>query len=290
VPEATLLSRTAVDVQTEFASWLDDFPLLGAVVIERLVYLSDGLEVHAYLVAPVGAASAPSVLYARGGGATHSVRPFILGSLLAPLANAGFCVLATQLRAEPQGRDEFGGAEIADLVNAAALLGELPEADPTRVGLIGWSRGSMMVLMALAHAPSRFRAAICVAGVADQFAEVERRPEMGSVFAREVPGYLEDRDTALARRSPLLWASQLPRDVPILLLHGSADWRVSALEPLKLATAFQELLIPYRLLVYEGAGHGLREFRDESTAEMIAWFQRYLEEDAPPPNVTPHGR
>ena len=263
--------------------------MLANVHIESLVYDSAGVQVDAYLLYQPGTHTNPAVVYARSGGVLNEVTPFIISAHLVPLAAAGFCVVATQYRKPPHGNDEFGGAEVADLVNVAALLGQLPEADPKRAGLVGWSRGAMMVHLALAHAPSAFRAAVSAAGVADQFAELERRPEMEEVFTKQVPGFAERRERELSRRSPVLWAEQLPREVPILLLHGSSDWRVSPTQSLELAGRFLELGQPHRLVVYEGAEHGIREFRDEANREVIRWFERYLDPDTAPPDMTPHG-
>jgi dipeptidyl aminopeptidase/acylaminoacyl peptidase len=290
-PNARLLERRPVDVHAEpFAEWLERAPVLGEVSIETVVYESSGAPVDAFAVFPPGVRAAPTVLYARGGGPHNAVNPFIVSTHLAPLAAAGFTVVATQYRKPPHGQDEFGGAEVADLVNAAALLEHLPEANPNRVGLVGWSRGAMMVHLALARAPTAFRAAVCAAGVVDQFAELERRPRMEEVLSAAIPNFAEHRDRELARRSVLRWAEKLPREVPILLLHGSADWRVSPHESLKLAARFLDLGQPHRLVLYEGAEHGIREFRAEVNAEIAQWFERYLDPAAVLPDMTPHGR
>ncbi|MEM6993519.1 MAG: prolyl oligopeptidase family serine peptidase, partial [Myxococcota bacterium] len=248
-----------------------------------------GVEVEAYLVAPPAVRDAPAIVYARGGGRHAEINPYLIATHLAPLAAAGFCVVATQYRNGSTDGDEFGGADVADLVNVAAVLQQLPEADPARAGLVGWSRGAMMVHLALAHAPSAFRAAVCAAGAGDLFAELQRRPEMETVYAEQIPEFEAHRERELSRRSPLLWADRLPRDVPILLLHGAADWRVSPHESLRLAARLLELAIPSRLVLYEGGEHGIREHADEVVAEITTWFRRYLETGAALPNVEPHG-
>lgn len=292
VPKARLLSRTPVSVEDspDLAPWIERAPALRDVRVSTLEYDSDGVEVSAHLVAPADAEAAPTVVYARGGGRLNQVTPFVVATHIAPLAAAGYCVIATRYRSEPNGRDEFGGADVADLVNVVGLLEQLPEADPARVGLLGWSRGAMMVHLALAHAPGPFRAAVCAAGVADSFAELKRRPEMEGVFARHIPSFEDHRDREVARRSPILWADRLPRDVPILLLHGGADWRVSPHESLRLAGRFLDLAIPHRLVLYEGGEHGISEHAEDVRGQIVSWFQRYLVVDAALPNVEPHGR
>lgn len=61
------------------------------------------------------------------------------------------------------------------------------------------------------------------------------------------------------------------------------------MDSLRLASAFQKLKIPYRLVMYEGADHGLSEFRQEANTEIIKWLDRYVKNSEPLPNLEPHG-
>jgi len=59
---------------------------------------------------------------------------------------------------------------------------------------------------------------------------------------------------------------------------------------LRLALQFEEYRIPYRLKIFEGADHGIREFREEVNQEVISWFDRYLKHGEALPNMDYHGR
>ena len=62
--------------------------------------------------------------------------------------------------------DRLGKVEIEDQVRGIEFLKTLPFVDSTRVGIMGWSYGGYMALMALAQ-PNVFKAAVAGAPVVD---------------------------------------------------------------------------------------------------------------------------
>ena len=80
----------------------------------------------------------------------------------------------------------------------------------------------------------------------------------------------------LKSRSALNWADKLSKDVPILLLHGTSDWRVSADNSLRFSLELYKNKVPYKLVIYPGGNHGLSGFIDETTQEVIMHFDKYL--------------
>ena len=42
--------------------------------------------------------------------------------------------------------------------------------------------------------------------------------------------------------------------------------------------------------MFEGSDHGISEKKDEADAQVIAWFNRYLKNDEPLPDMKYHGR
>ena len=50
-----------------------------------------------------------------------------------------------------------------------------------------------------------------------------------------------------------------------------------------------ELRRPYRFIMYEGADHGLSEFRAEAYGEIRHWLDRYVRDVEELPNLEPHG-
>jgi len=73
-------------------------------------------------------------------------------------------------------------------------------------------------------------------------------------------------------------------------MHGNSDWRVKSTQSIKLALELDKYRIPYRLIIFEGADHGLSEFRNEYYKTLIDWFDTYLKKHTPLPNMEYHGK
>ena len=112
---------------------------------------------------------------------------------------------------------------------------------------------------------------------------------MSKPYIELVSGYEQNKQIELDKRSAVKWVDKFPKNVPILMMHGNADWRVKSSQSLKLALKFDEARIPYRLIIFEGADHGLREFRKEFYSNMINWFDKYLKNQHKYPNMDYHG-
>lgn len=262
---------------------------------ERIRYWSEGLRVVGFFVRPTKIEPGqrlPAVIFNRGGNREFGAIDFRTLRLLTSLAARGYVVLASQYRGNDggEGAEEFGGAEVADVLNLLKVIDGLPEADGERVGLYGWSRGGLMTYLALAQT-DRIRAAVVGAGPTDSFEVVRLRPEMESgVYAQLIPGWKENREQELAKRSPIRWAERLNPATPILLLHGTADWRVSPRDSIRMAEALYGLKRPFRLILYEGGDHGLSEFREEVDRAVYEWLDRYVRDRQQWPSLEPHGR
>ena len=304
--DGTIVARETVELSQEDLQDLlpsfearglgDGSELLARVKIERITYLSDGLRVKGYLVEPAdgeGEERLPAVIFNRGGNrdfAALSDRGAVLR--LAPLAAHGYVVVASQYRgnAGGEGREEFGGADVRDVLNLLPLLDHHPRVDSERIGMFGWSRGGLMTYLALAQT-DRIRGAVVGAGVADMAAGVVARPAMETrVLAELVPNWEDERELALEARSPVRWADRLHKGTPILLLHGTSDWRVQPTEAFDMARALYETRHPMRLMLFEGGDHGLSDYRAEVFRAVTEWLDRYVRDRAPLPNLEPHGR
>jgi dipeptidyl aminopeptidase/acylaminoacyl peptidase len=206
------------------------------------------------------------------------------------MASWGYVVAATQYRGVDggDGVEEFGGADVDDLLALLPVLQAEAGADASRVAIYGGSRGGLMTYLALTRC-DRFRAAAVRSGVSDALSWVEQRPEMAEIFAEIVPGYAEEPDAALLARSPARWAERLAAETPLLLLHGTADWRVPPDAALRMASALQAARRPYRLVLLEGSDHSLQEHRDEHDRQVREWFDRFVRDGEELPNLTPHG-
>jgi dipeptidyl aminopeptidase/acylaminoacyl peptidase len=266
--------------------------VLDSVEIKAITYLSDGLKIKGYLAVPKKGDKLPCVIYNRGGNPELAVLTDMQVALrLGLVASWGYVVVASQYRgaAGGEGKDEMGGKDVNDVLHLIPLLESLPQADATRIGMYGWSRGGMMTYLALTKT-DRIAAAIVGAGQADAFNTINRRPEIDKeVYAKLVPNYATDKEAALAARSAVRWPEKLHKKTPILLLHGSADWRVDPTQALTMASKLYESKHPFRLVFFEGGEHRLIEHRQESDRLARDWLDRYVRDRKPWPSLEPHG-
>jgi dipeptidyl aminopeptidase/acylaminoacyl peptidase len=312
--DGTILSREPVVLP-------DDVPeaaraLTEGVVLERVIYASDGLEVEGFLAQPSGGGSGklPCVIYNRGGNRDFgAITPVRAAFLLARIAKRGYVVAASNYRGNgafgaakypgehecPEGeriggvgREEFGGAEVHDILALIPMLSHIERADTSRMGVFGWSRGGMMTYLTL-ESTNRFNAAIVGGALTDMAQSIDERPEMEKhVYSELIPGWNDPatRAAAIEARSAVRWVDKLPTTTPILLLHGTADWRVSPTQTLAMAESLQATHHPYRLVMFEGGDHGLSEYRDEVNRLVDDWLDRYVRDGKKWPSLAPHGK
>ncbi len=110
------------------------------------------------------------------------------------------------------------------------------------------------------------------------------------VFSELIPDYDENKGKFLSERSAVKFASQFPKNTPLLLMHGTGDWRVSPLQSMALAGLLLKEKVPFRLVLFEGGDHGLTEFSAEVDKMVKEWFDKYLKLGEKPPSLVPHGR
>lgn len=259
----------------------------------KLSYLSDGLKVTAYLVEPKSEGKFPCIISNRGGNRDFGQWSEIgVAYFLGKMASWGYVVIASQYRGNDggEGVEEFGGKDVNDVLNLVKTLKEIPGADTNRIGIEGGSRGGMMTYLALKESCD-FKAAAVTAGAANAFANIESRPNMEThVYAELIPNYWENKEAELQARSAVYWADDMCKSTPLLIMHGSADWRVLPEESMELVSKLYEAKHPTRFILFEGADHGIREFRSDRFYETKRHFDFYVRDLNPLPDMESHGR
>jgi dipeptidyl aminopeptidase/acylaminoacyl peptidase len=292
-----LLSRTEINVPEEM---LKNEPYLAnmsnAVLRARFwkfSYESDGLKINGYMAGPKEKKTLPCLVIARGGNRNFGAVTDYAAFTTATYTEAGYFVIMTNYRGAggSEGRDEFGGGDVNDILNLFPLIDSMKdEADPTRIGMYAGSRGGMMAYLTLART-KRIAAAVIVAGLADLAKNITDRPNMESnVVAELVPGYATNKLEALRARSAVDWPEKLAKETPILLLAGTGDWRVDPMDSLRMAEKLYRLKHPFRLVMFEGGDHGLTEFNQERRRLTLEWLDRYVRDRKPWPSLEPHGQ
>ena len=244
--------------------------------LERVVYTSDGLKVVAYIAPAIGRsrdARSPAIVYLRGSYVMGDEAP-VLAPAMHRLAAAGYTVVAPQYRGSDggEGRDEMGGADVHDVLNAMHLARSLPIVDSAALFLYGESRGGMMVYQALRDG-ARVRAAAVVGAFTDLDSLLAGDARSAGAASQIWPDYAKQREQIAARRSAIRWADSIR--APVLILHGADDSQVSPRQSLRMAARLGELGRPYELHVIDGGNHTLSVRAAEREAEITAWFQRW---------------
>ena len=259
----------------------------------RITYMSDGLKVTGYLAEPKAKGHYPCIIANRGGNRDFGIwNPMSIAYFLGQMASWDYVVIASQYRGNDggEGLEEFGGVEVNDIFNLIPVLDQTPKADTSRIGMEGTSRGGMMTYLSMKRS-CRFKAAVITAGMADAFVTTAIRPEMDKgVFGELVPDYATNKEEALKARSAVYWADQLCKTTPLLLMHGSADWRVQPEEALEMVNKLYVAKHPLRFIFFEGADHGIREWRSERFLQTRRHFDFYLRDGKAWPSMEKHGK
>lgn len=239
-------------------------------------YKSLSNVVAGYMVAPKCPGEEgvlPVILYNRGGtGDFGLVKQGMLFTEISELARWGYVVIGSQYSGNSlsEGHDEHGGADLQGILDLYPLVERLTCVDANRIGMFGVSRGGMMTYLCMAQV-SWVKAAVTLAGAANLVRGEKLRPEMTRIFTDSFGG----SQTELRRRSAVYWPKRIA-GVPLLLLHGSRDPRVSVQDSLDLTGKLCTLGGATRLVIFEGGDHLISQHRAEWLEQTRAWFDKFL--------------
>ncbi len=284
-----ITERKPLEIPKSFSG--GEFSYIKNLKIEDITYISDNLKVKGFLVSPKKKGNYPCIIYNRGGNREFgALTPERVIRFLALVASWGHVVAASQYRGNlgGEGREQFGGDDINDVLNLIPLLEAHPYADHERIGMMGGSRGGMMTYKALTLT-DRIKAASIRCGVTDLILWTEDRKDMDEVYSDLIPEFNPDDRMTLKSRSPIYWADKMCPTTPILIMHGTSDWRVNPLSSIKMAERLMELKHPYRLVMLEGSDHSLSEHINERNRLIKEWMDRFVRDGAPLPNLELHG-
>ncbi len=270
-----------------------EFASLRLPTVEFITLKSraDGAAVPASLIRP--AADGPKEKLSRGGahpalvrvhgaGYAQSVKRAWGGSshlLHTLLAREGYYILDVDYRGSSgYGRKwrtdvylHLGGLDLEDSVSAAEYLRTLPDVDPKRVAIWGWSYGGFLTNMALLAAPDAFNAGVAVASVNDWAA-------YDTEYTEERLGTPQVNPDAYRKSSPLTYASGLKN--PLLMIHGLKDDNVHAQDTLRMVDALVKEGKDFDLMIYPEGKHGIS--RDASRVHLFRKMFAFLAAKMPP--------
>lgn len=243
----------------------------------------DGETLHGALHRPpsdFGDGPYPTVIYVYGGphaqvvantwGLTCAMRVQYLRSL-------GYAVFELDNRGSARRGVAFEGAikrnmgdlEVRDQVDGVRWLVEQGIADPSRVGVYGWSYGGYMTLMCLARAPEVFK--MGVAG-----APVTHWDGYDTHYTERYMGTPENNADGYENGSPMAHIANL--EGALLIVHGLIDENVHFRHTARLVNALIKARKPYELLMFPDERHMPRSQADRVYMEerITEFFERNL--------------
>lgn len=187
------------------------------------------------------------------------------------LSEQGYVALALSMRGWPpsEGHDDCGLKQPNDVAKAADWLLSLPNVEPDHVGVIGFSQGGMVALLAAARS-SRIKAVAAYYPVTD----IQRWRETTNHSG--IRDYYIPQTCELGKsRSPIDVASSI--NARVLLVHGDRDTRVPTEQSVRMQEAMRKANQEVELLLIPGAEHGFTPTqRVQSWEPVLKFFGTHL--------------
>jgi dipeptidyl aminopeptidase/acylaminoacyl peptidase len=223
----------------------------GYMRMEKITYRSmrGDLDIPAFVFEPLvsrGVHQHPALVWVhediRGHLYEHHI-PFIREAVA-----RGYVVIAPEYRGSiGYGRAfydaiDYGGAEVDDVVTAVSVLkSRYDEVDPERIGIIGWSHGGLITLLAIFRHPTLFHSAAALVPVTNLFHRLARKGVDAQRRAidpqNRFGGGPSERPDAYRDRSPLFQVDALR--IPLLVNVADNDEDVTIDEAMQLVDALR---------------------------------------------------
>ncbi len=241
------------------------------------IQASDGQTLHFSIIKPLGfepGRKYPVFINVYGGpGAQDVQRRWKRAFFDQYMAQQGYIVFRLDNRGTSRRERAFtdviyrnlGQHEVQDQLAGVDWLGKQPFVDAKRIGVFGWSYGGFMALRLLAGGSDRIAAGVAGAPVTDW-----------ALYDTHYTEHYLDRpqDNAEGYRQSGVFAHLGGLKSPLLLIHGMADDNVLFTNSTLLMDALQGHGIPFQLMTYPGAKHGLS--KPSNTIHMQHTLEEFL--------------
>ncbi|MEA3034776.1 MAG: hypothetical protein QOH04_535 [Sphingomonadales bacterium] len=239
---------------------------------------ADGTRIPAYLTLPLGSSgrNLPAIVMPHGGPSARDEWGFEW--LVQFFAARGYAVLQPNFRGSAgygeswYQRNGFKSWRVAigDVNDAGRWLVSQGIADPSKLGIFGWSYGGYAALQANVLDPNLFKAVVAVAPVTDLATLLlEARYSSGRKILRDFIG----SGPHIVEGSPAQNAGRF--QAPVLLFHGDRDINVRSHESDLMADRLKDAGKQVQLVKYEGLDHQLDDAkaRQDLLSRADAFFR-----------------
>lgn len=227
----------------------------------------------------------PIIIYNRDGATGWGGLDYLaIQQRLAPLAELGYLVIATQYRgldlwpgkvSGDLGKDEFGGKDLNDVQSLLPILNQVTTADTDKIAMVGEGRGGMMSYMLSKKMPE-IKAIVAIGTASDLADQLILRNDLLNVYQQHIPDFNKTPLVFLEQRSVTNWIPELPKKLPVLILHGEEDKIVDIGQANLLQTLLKGAKRDSTFIAYPDAMHDLGEQRTKAIADIHQWLQSKL--------------
>jgi dipeptidyl aminopeptidase/acylaminoacyl peptidase len=223
----------------------------GFMRMEKITYRSRAgdLDIPAFVFKPLGDAargSRPALIWVHEDVRGHLYEHYI--PYIREAAARGYVVIAPEYRGSiGYGQAfydaiDYGGREVDDVVSAVDVLRtRYSQVDPGRIGIIGWSHGGLITLLAIFRNPMLFDAAAAIVPVTNLIERLDRKgvERQRALIdpANRFGGPPSEQPEIYRERSPLFQVNRLR--IPLLVHVARNDEDVNIEEDLPLVEALR---------------------------------------------------
>jgi dipeptidyl aminopeptidase/acylaminoacyl peptidase len=226
----------------------------------------DGTTIPGYLTKPpdAPAGALPLIVLPHGGPMARDRWSYYF--LQQFLVSRGYAVLQMNFRGSggygsawsEAAHQDWGGLPYDDIIDGVRWAVSSGIADPGRIGIVGSGFGGYSALLGAVREGPLFRCAVSIGGISDLgLLTQQQRLNYAGEIVREQIGTDEAK---LEAASPLRHAPDLK--VPVLLIHGELDTRVSVDQSRAMAAALKTANRPFRYVEIKGADERIIDLRD----------------------------
>lgn len=241
-------------------------------------YLSYGLKIKGYISVPTNMTGPiPLIFLLRGGNQLFGLP--IPGALS---TQPGYAVVTTTYRGGvSEGKDEFGGKDVEDVVTLFQYLPRLEKwlnikFHQKNKYMIGVSRGGMELFLTLNRHPeiqSKIRKVASISGLLNLEQALLQRSDFKEMLKANF-GLTDDEAGKrwVGYRNPLQNLTHISNQLPILIAQGTADNRVCLKEGYDMLQALHDRNQEVTYVEIEGGDHVLTNAPDFQNV-LFDWFE-----------------
>jgi dipeptidyl aminopeptidase/acylaminoacyl peptidase len=221
----------------------------GTIDYQKITYRSSvgDLDIPAYLFQPIqkrGTKGHAALIWVHGG--VHSNWGLSMFPFVKEAVERGYVIICPEYRGSTGYGEkhhqaiDYGGLEIDDVLSAVEYLQTLPHVDQDRLGIMGWSHGGYISLLAVFREKHPFRAAAAIVPVTNLVFRLSYKgPGYQRSFSTQagIQGLPFEKRDLYVQRSPLYHVDKL--QVPLLVHVATNDEDVNYVEDQQIVDALR---------------------------------------------------